>query len=68
MRRRIENSDQRTLHGGDIRALNVVFELGDLLLKFVEGNLLILCRGFQYQNVTNANTLHTDDEGDLSIV
>ena len=30
------------MHGGDIRALDVVLELGELLLKFVEGDELVL--------------------------
>jgi hypothetical protein len=33
---------KHTLHGSDVRALDVVFELGNLLLQIVEGDLLIL--------------------------
>lgn len=39
---RIKNTI-RTLHGGDIRALDVVLEFLDLLLEFVGGNQFILC-------------------------
>lgn len=33
-----------TLHGSDIRALDVIIELGDLLLKLVQGDQLVLCK------------------------
>ena len=29
------------VHGGDVAGLNVVLEVCDLLLKFVDGNLLV---------------------------
>ena len=33
-----------TLHGSDIRALDVIIELGNLLLKLVQGDQLVLCK------------------------
>ena len=33
----------RTLHGSNIRALDIVLELGNLLLEVIERNELILC-------------------------
>lgn len=32
-----------TLHGSDVRALDEVLELGDLLLELIERDLLVLC-------------------------
>jgi hypothetical protein len=49
-----------TLHGGDIRALDVVLELGDLLLKFVEGDELVLNDESDLElldTITNSNKL-----------
>lgn len=35
-----------TLHGSDISALDVVLKLGEFLLEFIQGDLLILCSTF----------------------
>jgi hypothetical protein len=32
----------RTLHSGDITALNIVIKLGDLLLELIKRDLLVL--------------------------
>lgn len=34
-----------TLHSSDIRALDIIFKLGDLLLQLIHGHLLVLCKG-----------------------
>ena len=36
-------SSELTLHSGNVRALDVVFEFGNLLLEFVQRDLLVLC-------------------------
>jgi hypothetical protein len=53
---------KHTLHGGDIRALDVVLELCELFLKFVEGDELVLNNEGDLElldTVTDGNKLGT---------
>lgn len=38
-----ERGHKHTLHGGDVGALDVVFELLNLFLEFVGGDFFVLC-------------------------
>ncbi len=35
--------NELTLHSSNVAALDIVFKLGELLLQFVHGDLVILC-------------------------